>query len=72
MKLTQDEIDAMPLEEKLELSEALWRSISANGDGVPMPEWHKLLLCESLERLEVDPTEGSTWTEVKARLQHEG
>lgn len=68
MKLTQAEIDAMPLEEKLELSEALWESIYASADELPIPEWHKQLLDESLERLDSHPEEGSTWDEVKTRL----
>lgn len=70
MKLTQAEIDAMPLEEKLELSEALWESIYATADELPVPDWHKPLLDESLDRLDSHPDEGRTWDEVKKRLQH--
>lgn len=69
MKLTQAEIDAMPLEEKLELSEALWESIYATADELPIPEWHKPLLDESLKLLDSHPDESSTWDEVKIRLQ---
>jgi putative addiction module component (TIGR02574 family) len=69
MKLTQAEIDAMPIEEKLELSEALWESIYASPDELPIPDWHKALLDESLKDFETHPDEGSSWPEVKARLQ---
>lgn len=69
MKLTQAEIDAMPLEEKLKLSEALWESIYATADELPIPEWHKPLLDESLEQLDVQPEDGSTWDQIKTRLQ---
>lgn len=68
MKLTQAEIDAMPVEEKLELSDALWASIYATADKLPVPKWHRELLNESLGRLQTHPDEASPWPEVKARL----
>ena len=71
MKLTRAEIDSMPIEEKLELSEALWESINSLADQLPVPDWHKHLLDESLRRLETHPDDHSTWSEVKARLKKE-
>jgi len=69
VKLSQAEIDAMPIDEKLELSEALWKSICTSDEALPPPDWHKSLLDESLKRLSSDPLEGSSWAEVKARLR---
>ena len=66
MKLTQAEIDAMPLEEKLELSEALWDSIYASTEPPTEPEWHKKLLDE---RLKESNPQFDTWDNVRKRLE---
>lgn len=66
MKLTQAEIDAMPMEEKLELSEALWESMHAQAETLPMPEWHKSELDKRLA--EKDP-QFDAWENVKKRIQ---
>lgn len=65
MKLTQAEIDAMPIEEKLELSEALWESIYGSAEELPVPDWHKQLLDERLQ--EPNP-QFDTWENVRKRL----
>jgi len=66
MKLTQADIDAMPMEEKLELSEALWASIHTTADELPIPDWHKQLLDERFK----DPTpQLDSWENVKKRLE---
>lgn len=69
MKLTRAEIDAMPLEEKLSLSDALWDSIYASSSDLPVPNWHKPLLDESLQRLETHPDDNSNWGDIKSRLR---
>lgn len=66
MKLTQAEIDAMPLDENLELSEALWLSIYASADQLPEPDWHRKLLDERLQ----DPNpQFDAWENVRKRLE---
>lgn len=66
MKLTRAEIDAMSMEEKLELSDALWDSIYASNEQLPEPDWHKELLDERLR----DPNpQFDTWQNVKKRLE---
>lgn len=67
-KITQAEIDAMPMDEKLALSEALWDSIAASPQDVPTPDWHKKLLDESLDSLDKSPDDQGPWEDVKARL----
>lgn len=71
MKIMRNEIDAMAMEEKLELSEVLWVSIRSSTDELPVPDWHKDLLDESLWRRDTHPDDYSTWPEVKARLNIE-
>ena len=66
MKLTRAEIDAMSMEEKLELSDALWDSIYASSEQLPEPDWHGELLDERLR----DPNpQFDTWENVKKRLE---
>ena len=43
-KLTQTDIEAMSVDTKLELVEAIWDSIAASQDEVPVPRWHKEII----------------------------
>jgi len=54
--------------EKLQLVEELWDDLAASKDPLPIPEWHRQLLAEDEARYHANPTEGSPWPEVKARL----
>ena len=64
MKLTQAEIDAMSMNEKPALSEALWRSIVSASDGLPIPQWNKDVLDA---RLEIEAAEGESRQSVRRR-----
>ena len=66
MKLSRTEIDAMPMDEKLALSEALWRSIASASDGLPVPQWHKDVLDERLQGEAVDTDD---WQVVRRRIE---
>ena len=52
-------------EQKLELIEALWDSLSP--DTVPTPDWHRDVLAEREANEDTDL--GDTWDVVKARLE---
>ena len=54
--------------EKLSLIGELWDGLSASDGGIPIPEWHKSVLAEDQARYGVNPAEGSSWEEVKARI----
>ncbi len=45
-----EEIQAMPLHEKLQVMETLWDDIARRGDDLEMPQWQKDLL-DQRERL---------------------
>lgn len=62
------EISRLSPAEKLQLVEELWDEIAANEDRLPIPDWHRAVLKEDQARYAADPTEGSPWPEVKARL----
>ena len=61
-------IDQLSVEARLSLVEEIWESLATDPNGVPIPDWH----VEELRRREAahaaDPTAGSTWEEVKARM----
>ena len=66
-----EEAEKLPVEERLELVEALWDSIGADADldRLPMPEWQREELERRLADFDADPEAGSSWEEVRARLE---
>jgi putative addiction module component (TIGR02574 family) len=62
------EIHRLTTVEKLRLVEELWDEIAASEDSLPIPDWHRDILAEDQARYAANPTEGSPWPEVKARL----
>jgi putative addiction module component (TIGR02574 family) len=62
------EISRLTPAEKLQLVEALWDDLAAGKDPLPIPEWHRQILAEDEVRYQANPTEGSHWSEVKARI----
>jgi putative addiction module component (TIGR02574 family) len=61
-------IDQLSVGERLALLGELWDSIAAEPDQVPITEAQKQDLQRRLAAIEANPTAGSTWEEVKARL----
>lgn len=64
---TADLLD-LPLERRLELVEALWDSIAADPDAVPVPDWHAAELDRRAALHADDPMSGEAWDVVKQRL----
>jgi len=63
------EILALPVAERVRLVEAIWDSISAVPDALPLTEWQKQELDRRLAEFEANPEEGSTLEEVFARIR---
>jgi len=63
------EILALPVEERVRLVEAIWDSISAVPEALPLTDWQKQELDRRLAELEADPHAGSTLEEVFARIR---
>ena len=55
--------------ERIELAEAIWDSVHESQHDVPLSEAHRALLEERLAAYEADPSAGSPWEEVRARLE---
>ena len=62
------EISRLSPTEKLQLVEELWDTLAANPDQLGIPAWHAKLLAEDQALYQANPTEGSSWSEVKARI----
>lgn len=62
------EILALPVEDRVRLVEAIWDSISAVPEALPLTEWQKEELDRRLDDLEKNPDAGSTLEEVFARI----
>ncbi len=62
-------IDQLSLAERILLVEEIWDSIAAEAEALEIPQSHKDELDRRLVAYQADPHAGSTWEEVKARLQ---
>jgi putative addiction module component (TIGR02574 family) len=65
------EILALPVTERMRLVEAIWDSISAVPDALPLTQWQKDELDRRLAEFEADPDSGATLEEVFARIRRE-
>lgn len=63
------EILSLPVDERMELVEAIWASISAVPESLPLTEWQKAELDQRLAEVEADPEGGTTMEEVFARIR---
>ena len=63
------EILALPVTERMRLVEAIWDSISAVPDALPLTQWQKDELDRRLAEFEADPDSGATLEEVFARIR---
>lgn len=63
------EILAMPVPERVRLVEAIWDSISAAPDALPLTDWQKAELDRRLAEYEKDPEGGATLEEVFGRIR---
>jgi putative addiction module component (TIGR02574 family) len=60
---------ALPLQERIELAEALWDSINEEGHEPPLPPVQAEELQRRLEEHRQNPESGIPWEEVKAELE---
>jgi putative addiction module component (TIGR02574 family) len=62
------EVLRLPIAERIRLVEAIWDSITEVPNEVGLTDEQKAELDRRLEAFEKNPDEGSTWSEVRARL----
>jgi len=59
----------LSVEERIELVEAIWGTVGADAQDLPIPEAHRAELDRRLEDLAKDHDAGSPWDEVRSRLE---
>lgn len=64
------EIDKLGVDERLDLIEELWESLSSDPDQVPVPEAHKAVLDKRLAEIEAGDGAGIPWQEVLDRIRN--
>jgi len=62
-------IDRLSLAERILLVEEIWDSIAAEAEALEVPQSHKDELDRRLAACQADPHAGSSWEDVKSRLQ---
>lgn len=68
--INTDEIRSLPVQEKLQMMETLWESLSQDPD-LPSPDWHGAALAETAERYAAGKEESVDWETAKKRLRSE-
>jgi len=64
-------IRSLSVDDRLTLVEAIWDSIAAEQEQLPLTDEQRAELDIRIADMEADPQGGSSWEEVKARLRHE-
>jgi len=62
------EIHQLPLNEKLQIMEAIWEDLRSNADQVPVPDWHRELLDQRQKAVEIGAEKIYDWDEIKHTL----
>ena len=63
------EIAALPIAQKLQLMESLWDSLCRETSGGPdVPSWHGEVLAERIRRLDNGEEPVSSWADAKQRI----
>jgi putative addiction module component (TIGR02574 family) len=62
---------ALPVAQRVRLVEAIWDSISAVPEALPLTQWQREELDRRLAEFEADPDAGSTLEEVFARIRRD-
>jgi putative addiction module component (TIGR02574 family) len=58
----------LPIEERLQLAEAIWTSLEQESTQAPLPAWQQEILDERIAEDDAEPDAGSPWEEVKQRI----
>jgi putative addiction module component (TIGR02574 family) len=67
-EIKKSDIIALSVEERLDLIERIWDTLSATPEKVPVPAWHVDAIDQAIEAHSRDPEAGATWDEVKRRI----
>lgn len=68
LKAAIPHFDELSSSEKLILLEELWDDLAEQPSEIPVPDWQKRELERRYQEFLQNPSEGSPWPEVQARL----
>ena len=71
-EMSISEVLKLPVAERIKLVEAIWDSIAATPEAVQLTEAQREELDRRWAAYERDPSLGSPWAEVRARIQRNG
>ena len=63
------EVFELPVSERIRAVQAIWDSVAADAERVPVTEWQKAELERRLREYRANPDQGASWDEVEARLR---
>lgn len=61
--------DDLSVEEQIDLVQSLWDRIAATPEQVPVPEWHRQIICERLQAYHANPTAGRLWADIRTDIE---
>ena len=67
-QLTPDEIQKLPVTDRLRLIEELWDSLENEADALPLPDWHRAEIDKRLDALDHGSSLGAVWDDVRRRI----
>ena len=70
MTLSFEEILRLSVPERVQLVEAIWESIAASPESLPVTDAQRQELDRRLDAYARDPSELRSWDEVRVRLEH--
>jgi putative addiction module component (TIGR02574 family) len=71
MTVSRDDILKLTVDQRLELIETIWDSLTTDPESLPLSDAQKREIDRRLERYAVNPARLSSWGEVRARLEAE-
>ena len=71
-EMSISELLKLPVAERIKLVEAIWNSIAAAPEALKLTQAEREELDRRWEAYERDPSLGSPWAEVRARIQRNG
>ena len=70
MATVLEQVMHLSVEEKLELTSALWDSMAEYPERIPVADWQLKELERRIEAQRKNPQPGQTWAEVKREIRH--
>jgi putative addiction module component (TIGR02574 family) len=64
-----DELLSLPPDRRLAIMEAIWDSLAAAPEHVPIPDWHREILEQRLAEDDADLSPGESWSDVRSRIE---